>query len=101
MLPLWKSVAHKDYRDDVAALRVPLMAVLGGASNLYDAVRLSRWYAEAVPHAQVLRYDGADHAPHLAAPARFARDLAAFARRCHGRPGQGAAPPRIGLEAAA
>ena len=101
MLPLWKSIAHKDYRDEVATLRVPLMAVLGGASNLYDAVRLSRWYADAAPHAQVLRYDGADHAPHLAAPARFARDLAAFAARCHGRPGQGIAPLRDRIEAAA
>jgi non-heme chloroperoxidase len=34
MLPLWKSFAHKDYRDEVATLKVPLMVVLGGASNL-------------------------------------------------------------------
>lgn len=91
VLPLWKSFVHKDYRGEVAALGVPLLVVLGGASNLYDAVRLSRWYAEAVPHAQVVRYDGADHTPHLAAPARFARDLAAFAARCHGRVARGAA----------
>jgi pimeloyl-ACP methyl ester carboxylesterase len=91
MLPLWKSFVHKDYRDEVAALGIPLLVVLGGASNLYDALRLSRWYAEAAPHAQVVRYDGADHAPHLAAPARFARDLAGFAARCHGRVARGAA----------
>ena len=82
MLPLWKSFAHKDYRDEVAALEVPLLVVLGGASNLYDAVRLCRWFADVVPHARVVRYAGADHAPHLAAPARFARDVAAFAGRC-------------------
>lgn len=86
LVPLWKSFVHKDYREDVAALPMPLLVVLGGASNLYDAARLSRWYAAAVAHAEVVRYDHADHAPHLAVPARFARDVAAFAAHCHGRP---------------
>ncbi len=81
-LSLWKSFAHKDYRDDIAAVTVPLLVVLGGASNLYDATRLGRWYADHVPYAEVLRYDGADHAPHLALPARFAVEVAAFAARC-------------------
>ena len=83
LVPLWKSFAHKDYRDEAAALTVPLMVVLGGASNLYDATRLGRWYCEAVPHAQVVRYEGADHTPHLVLPARFARDVAAFAAQCN------------------
>jgi pimeloyl-ACP methyl ester carboxylesterase len=81
-LALWKSFAHKDYRDDIAAATVPVLVVLGEASNLYDAPRLARWYTEHVPCAQVLRYDGADHAPHLCLPARFAREVAAFAGRC-------------------
>ena len=79
---MWKSLAHKDYRDDIAAATVPVLVVLGGASNLYDATRLGRWYTEHVPYAQVLRYEGADHAPHLMLPARFARDVAAFVARC-------------------
>ena len=66
----------------LAAVTVPLLVVLGGASNLYDAARLGRWFEDHVPYAEVLRYDGADHAPHLAMPARFARDVAAFAARC-------------------
>ncbi|MEO8755985.1 MAG: alpha/beta hydrolase [Casimicrobiaceae bacterium] len=82
LLPLWKSFAHKDYRDEAAALTVPVLVVLGGASNLYDAGRLGRWYSAAIPHAHVVRYEGADHAPHLAVPARFARDVAEFAARC-------------------
>lgn len=81
-LALWKSFAHKDYRDDLAAATVPVLAVLGGASNLYDAPRLGRWFDEHVPFAEVLRYDGADHTPHLMMPARFAHDVAAFAARC-------------------
>lgn len=81
-LALWKSFAHKDYRDDIAAATVPVLVVLGGASNLYDATRLGRWYTEHVPYAQVLRYEGADHAPHLMLPARFARDVADFVARC-------------------
>lgn len=82
LVALWKSIVHKDYRDDVAALTVPLMVVLGAASNLFDAVRLGRWFCATVPHAQVIRYEGADHRPHLTTPARFARDVAEFASRC-------------------
>jgi pimeloyl-ACP methyl ester carboxylesterase len=81
-LSLWKSFAGEDYRDDIRRVTVPLLAVLGGASNFYDAIRLGRWYADALPGAEVVRYDGADHAPHLAAPTRFARDVARFARHC-------------------
>lgn len=81
-LSLWKSFAQKDYRQDIGMLRVPLLTVLGGASNFYDAVRLGRWFVDALPHTEVIRYDGVAHAPHLAAPARFARDVARFAARC-------------------
>jgi len=81
MLALWRSMVGRDYRVDLATLRVPLLAVLGGGSNLYDAALLGRWMEASVPHAEVVRYPKADHAPHAAAPARFARDVAAFAAR--------------------
>jgi pimeloyl-ACP methyl ester carboxylesterase len=71
----------RDYRVDLATLPVPLLAVLGGGSNLYDATLLGRWFEASVPYAEVVRYPKADHAPHAAAPARFARDVAAFAAR--------------------
>jgi non-heme chloroperoxidase len=79
MLALWRSMTGRDYRVDLATLPVPLLAVLGDGSNLYDAAELERWFAASVPHAEVVRYPNADHAPHLARPARFARDVAAFA----------------------
>ena len=79
MLSLWRSAASRDYRVDLAQLPVPLLAVLGGSSNLYDTAQLGRWIAQSVPGATVVRYDSADHAPHLCAPARFARDVVAFA----------------------
>lgn len=81
MLALWRSMISRDYRVDLATLPVPLLAVLGGGSNLYDAALLGRWFEASVPHAEVVRYPKADHAPHAAAPARFARDVAAFAAR--------------------
>jgi non-heme chloroperoxidase len=81
MLALWRSMIGRDYRVDLATLRVPLLAVLGGGSNLYDATLLGRWFEASVPYAEVVRYPKADHAPHAAAPARFARDVAAFAAR--------------------
>ena len=78
MLALWRSMTCRDYRADLAALRLPLLVVLGGGS-LYDTEQLGRWFHAAVPFAKVVRYLKADHAPHVAAPARFARDVAAFA----------------------
>jgi non-heme chloroperoxidase len=81
MLALWRSMIGRDYRVDLAAFPVPLLAVLGGGSNLYDAALLGGWFETTVPHAEVVRYPKTDHAPHAAAPARFARDVAAFAAR--------------------
>ena len=78
MLALWRSMTGRDYRADLAALRLPLLVVLGGGS-LYDTEQLGRWFHATVPFAKVVRYLKADHAPHVAAPARFARDVAAFA----------------------
>jgi pimeloyl-ACP methyl ester carboxylesterase len=81
MLALWRSMTGRDYRLDLATLRVPLLAVLGGDSNLYDAAGLGCWFAASVPHAEVIRYAMTGHSPHIAAPDRFARDVAAFAAR--------------------
>jgi non-heme chloroperoxidase len=81
MLALWRSMIGRDYRVDLATLRVPLLAVLGGDSNFYHAAELGDWFQSSVPDAQVIRYAMVDHAPHAAAPARFARDVAAFAAR--------------------
>jgi pimeloyl-ACP methyl ester carboxylesterase len=81
MLSLWRSMIGRDYRVDLATLQVPLLVVLGGDSNLYDAGQLGCWFEASVPHAEVVRYPKADHAPHVAAPDRFARDVAAFAAR--------------------
>jgi pimeloyl-ACP methyl ester carboxylesterase len=81
MLALWRSMTGRDYRGDLTTLSVPLLAVLGDGSNLYDAAELGRWFEASVPHAEIVRYPNADHAPHLARPARFARDVAAFAAR--------------------
>jgi pimeloyl-ACP methyl ester carboxylesterase len=81
MLALWRSMIVRDYRVDLAALPVPLLAVLGGDSNLYDGARLGRWLQGCVPDAHVIRYPKAGHAPQADEPARFARDVAAFASR--------------------
>jgi non-heme chloroperoxidase len=81
MLALWRSMIGRDYCADLTTLPVPLLAVLGGDSNLYDSAGLGRWFQESVPRAHVIRYPNADHAPHIAAPARFARDVADFAAR--------------------
>jgi non-heme chloroperoxidase len=79
MRALWHSMVSRDYRLDLASTTLPVLAIFGRGSNLYDTQGLARWFTDSVPHAQVLRYPKADHAPHAAASARFARDVAAFA----------------------
>ena len=81
MQALWHSMIRRDYRSDLRSVQLPVLAMLGGSSNMYDAPRLGHWFLDCVPGAQVIRYPRADHALHAAAPARFARDVAAFAAR--------------------
>jgi hypothetical protein len=81
MLALWRSKVGRDYRTDLATLPVPLLVVLGDGNPLYDTAPLRRWYETTVPGVRVVRYPQADRAPQAAVPARFARDVAAFAAR--------------------
>ena len=101
MLALWRSMVMRDYRVELATLQVPLLAVLGGDSNFYDAARLGEWFQSSVPDAQVIRYAMVDHAPHTSVPARFARDVAAFAARSKPVPRHpfAAGVPRSGIQA--
>lgn len=68
-----------DNDDVLSRVRVPTLVVHGGAD---DIVRVSagEQTARTVPGAKLVVYEGAGHAPHLDATARFNRDLAEFVR---------------------
>jgi non-heme chloroperoxidase len=63
---------------------VPALLVYVSESNFYPPAT-GPWVRDAVPFAELLVYEGADHSPHVAQPDRFAADLAQFASECAGR----------------
>lgn len=78
LLDLAESLAAADFRAVLPRLDVPLWVALGGRSAHYAEVPLQDYYQRTVPHAEVVRYERSGHSPHIAEPARFARDLARF-----------------------
>jgi len=70
---------HRDYAPLLAELKVPVLISHGTAETV--ALPSAADYAlKNCPTAKVSWYEGAGHAPFLEDPARFNRELAAFAR---------------------
>ena len=78
LLDLCASLVVSDFRALLARLNLPLLVVLGGRSAHYADVPLEDYYKRTVAGVQVLRYERSGHSPHVAEPARFARDLLEF-----------------------
>lgn len=78
LLDLAESLALADFRTLLPRLDVPVRVVLGARSAQYRDVPLEAYYREAIRHAAVEVYAGSGHSPHVAEPARFARDLLSF-----------------------
>jgi pimeloyl-ACP methyl ester carboxylesterase len=78
LLDLAESLAAADFRALLPRLDVPVWVVLGGRSPHYGDLPLNQYYRRAVPHASVAVYPHSGHSPHVAEPARFARDLLNF-----------------------
>jgi non-heme chloroperoxidase len=68
-----------DNDDTLSRVHVPTLVVHGSADAIVR-VSAAEQIARTVPGAKLLVYEGAGHAPHLDAPARFNRDLAEFVR---------------------
>lgn len=76
MASLWRSLAATDYRDLLARLAIPVLAILGEKSRLY-APDLAEWY-RMQPGVSVTRIAEAGHAPQIEQPARFNARLMDF-----------------------
>jgi pimeloyl-ACP methyl ester carboxylesterase len=81
LLSMLESLAGADFRDVIAALPLPVLIVLGGASHHYGGLPLGGYYRETLARACVATYDASAHSPHREEPQRFAADLAAFVER--------------------
>lgn len=76
MASLWRSLAVADYRDLLARLSIPVLAILGEKSRLY-APDLAEWY-QTQHGVSVARIAEAGHAPQIEQPARFNARLMDF-----------------------
>jgi pimeloyl-ACP methyl ester carboxylesterase len=76
------NLAARDIDEDdvLRDLAVPLLVTQGRADTVVLPAMAEHVLATC-PTAEVSWYDGVGHAPHLEAPERFNRELAAFARR--------------------
>lgn len=77
---LWTDLVAADLRAAFAALPLPLLAIHGGRSALYDA-RAASVLARLNPRCRVETVPEAGHAPHLEAPQQVARLIHDFATR--------------------
>lgn len=78
LIATWQSLTVADYREVLPAIDIPTLLVYGGASNFYS-LDTAHYVRDRIPDSTLLVYDDADHSPHLCEPARFERDLLAFA----------------------
>lgn len=78
MAALWRSMAEQDFRSLMPSLRLPVLIVHGGESQVYDPT-VSAWLEHAIPDARRICLAHSGHAPHMEQPADFNAALARFA----------------------
>ena len=79
LIACWEDLVQVDFRDTIPAIDRPTLLVYGGKSNFYPPAT-GPWLAARIAGSRLSLYDEADHSPHLADPARFVAELAAFAK---------------------
>jgi len=67
-----------DRRASLAAINVPVLLLSAEHDKAAPPVVMTRM-AEKIPHARHVSFDGLGHLPNIEAPARFNREIAAFA----------------------
>jgi non-heme chloroperoxidase len=74
------SLLEEDYRSALRSVDAPALVVWGDRDELV-ARTAAEALVEALPHGELLVYEGIGHTPHLEAPGQFAADLHSFAQR--------------------
>lgn len=75
-----KAFATTDFRQDLAAIKVPTLVIHGDADHTVPFASSGERTAKMVQGAQLLVYPGAPHGLQMTEKDRLVRDLAAFAR---------------------
>ncbi len=86
LVACWQSLAAADLRPALGRMTRPCLLVYGSESTYYGP-GTAAYVAGAVERARLHVFEGADHAPHLADPARFLRLFHEFADEL-GRPSE-------------
>ena len=73
-----KAFASTDFRPDLAAFTVPTLLIHGTADKTVPIDATARAVASAVPHAQLVEYDGEAHGVFATRTERLVDDLVAF-----------------------
>ncbi|GAB3236148.1 alpha/beta hydrolase [Hymenobacter seoulensis] len=71
--------AATDFREDLAALKVPTLVIHGSSDETVPAKVSGERMTQYVPHAQFIEYSGAPHGLFVTEKERLNRDLLAFA----------------------
>ncbi|MDP3675935.1 MAG: alpha/beta hydrolase [Novosphingobium sp.] len=73
-----KAFATTDFRPDLAHFKVPTLLIHGTADKTVPIAATARAVAKAVPHAQLIEYDGEPHGVFATQTDRLISDLLAF-----------------------
>lgn len=80
MAALWRSLARADFRERVATLRLPMLAIMGRQSRIYGPA-LAEWYRGLGGDITVASIENAGHAPQIEQPDHVNALIGAFANR--------------------
>jgi non-heme chloroperoxidase len=73
-----KAFATTDFRPDLASFTMPTLVIHGTADKTVPIAPTARAVAKAVPHAQLIEYDGEAHGVFATQTERLTQDLLAF-----------------------
>ena len=77
LIEVWTTLTGADFRPTLPSIDIPALLVYGAESNFYLPAT-GAYVRDAIPDAQLMVYDGADHSPHVNQPDRFAADVTRF-----------------------
>jgi non-heme chloroperoxidase len=76
-----KAFGHTDFRQDLAAFRVPTLVVHGTSDKTVPIDATGRAAAKGIADSQLVEYDGAPHGLTITESDRFTNDLLTFLGR--------------------
>ena len=76
--------AATDFRDDLATIKVPTLIIHGTGDKVVPIEASGERTAEAIPHAEFIKYDGAPHGLFFPEKDRLTSDLIDFVQRSSG-----------------